>query len=618
MCGIYGEYFPNTLLSKKEQFLKANDLNTSRGPDMSGYWTDSKFVQLGFRRLSIMDISENGNQPMLSMHQKFAMVFNGEIYNFISLKQELLSKGYTFKSDSDSEVLVNYFECFGIKNTLDVIEGMFAIALYDLVDTSISLIRDFAGIKPLFYSYNKGNIVFGSRYDQVAKHKNSINNVIDQEVLRTYLKMHYIPAPYGILEDTFQVYPGECVNIDSKGKLSKYTYWEFPTLSEEDLICDKEEALQFLDSKLKESVKDQLEADVPLGTFLSGGIDSPLVTSYAKANKQDLKAFTIGSDSKVHDESEDAKTYASLIGVDILLEKMFASDANKILNECMSNLQEPFADYSIIPTYELTKNASKSFTVMLSGDGGDELFFGYERFHSVYKNLNFTWLPHKLRYLAYGLDKLLFKNKHMNSCILSDTLSDAHKGLHSRTNTSILEKVFPSIVGIDEKTLPFYKYSEKLNKNQFLHEMRKAEFYGMMQKTLTKVDRMSMANSIEVRVPFLQKKFIEAAMKIHPKLSLKKSQKKLILKNLLRKLVPNSPIDNKKRGFSVPLSKWLREDLKDEISKGIFNPFFIKIFDIDEKTLLSVWKEHQEGKKDHKWFLFTIYSLQQWHENLKK
>ena len=273
MCGIYGEYFPNTLLSKKEQFLKANDLNTSRGPDMSGYWTDSKFVQLGFRRLSIMDISENGNQPMLSMHQKFAMVFNGEIYNFISLKQELLSKGYTFKSDSDSEVLVNYFECFGIKNTLDVIEGMFAIALYDLVDTSISLIRDFAGIKPLFYSYNKGNIVFGSRYDQVAKHKNSINNVIDQEVLRTYLKMHYIPAPYGILEDTFQVYPGECVNIDSKGKLSKYTYWEFPTLSEEDLICDKEEALQFLDSKLKESVKDQLEADVPLGTFLSGGID---------------------------------------------------------------------------------------------------------------------------------------------------------------------------------------------------------------------------------------------------------------------------------------------------------------------------------------------------------
>ena len=513
---------------------------------------------------------------------------------------------------------MNYFECFGIKNTLDVIEGMFAIALYDLVDTSISLIRDFAGIKPLFYSYNKGNIVFGSRYDQVAKHKNSINNVIDQEVLRTYLKMHYIPAPYGILEDTFQVYPGECVNIDSKGKLSKYTYWEFPTLSEEDLICDKEEALQFLDSKLKESVKDQLEADVPLGTFLSGGIDSPLVTSYAKANKQDLKAFTIGSDSKVHDESEDAKTYASLIGVDILLEKMFASDANKILNECMSNLQEPFADYSIIPTYELTKNASKSFTVMLSGDGGDELFFGYERFHSVYKNLNFTWLPHKLRYLAYGLDKLLFKNKHMNSCILSDTLSDAHKGLHSRTNTSILEKVFPSIVGIDEKTLPFYKYSEKLTKNQFLHEMRKAEFYGMMQKTLTKVDRMSMANSIEVRVPFLQKKFIEAAMKIHPKLSFQKFQKKQILKDLLRKLVSNPPIDTKKRGFSVPLSKWLREDLKVEISKGIFNTTFIKKFNIDINTLQVVWEEHQQGRKDHKWFLFTIYSLQQWHENLKK
>lgn len=618
MCGIYGEFFPNTLLSEKEQFLKANDLNTNRGPDMSGYWTDSNSVQLGFRRLSIMDVSENGNQPMVSMHQKYAMVFNGEIYNFISLKEELLCKGYIFKSESDSEVLVNYFECFGIQKTLDVIEGMFAIALFDIDDQSISLIRDFAGIKPLFYSYNIGNVVFGSRYDQVAKHKNSIDNAIDQEVLKTYIKMHYIPAPYGILEDTFQVYPGEYVNIDSKGKLSKYIYWEFPALSEEDLISDKEEALHFLDSKLKESVKDQLEADVPLGTFLSGGIDSPLVTTYAKASKEDLKAFTIGSDSKIHDESEDAKTYASLIGVDILLEKMVASDAKKILKDCMRNLQEPFADYSIIPTYELTKNASKSFTVMLSGDGGDELFFGYERFHSVYKNFKFTWLPHRLRYLAYGLDKLIFKNKYINSCILADNLAQAHKELHSRTNSSILEKVFPSMVGTDEKTLPFYKYSEKLNKNQFLHEMRKAEFYGMMQKTLTKVDRMSMANSIEVRVPFLQKKVIEAALKIHPKLSLKKTQKKQILKDLLRKLVSNPPIDNKKRGFSVPLSKWLREDLKEEISKGIFNTTFIKKFNIDTNTLQVVWEEHQQGTKDHKWFLFTIYSLQQWHENLKK
>ena len=317
---------------------------------------------------------------MISMNQKFAMVFNGEIYNFITLKQELQSLGYTFKSESDSEVLVNYFECFGIQKTLKVIDGMFAIALYHIEKKSISLIRDFAGIKPLFYSFSQGNVVFGSRYDQVAKHENSINSPIDQQVLKTYLKMHYIPAPYGILKDTFQVYPGECINIDSKGNRSKYIYWEFPEIIEDTLISDREQALHFLDSKLKESVKDQLEADVPLGTFLSGGIDSPLVTSYAKASKDDLKAFTIGSDSKVHDESEDAKIYASLIGVDMLLDKMVALDAKKILKECMSNLQEPFADFSIIPTYELTKNASKSFTVMLSGDGGDELFLDMNDF----------------------------------------------------------------------------------------------------------------------------------------------------------------------------------------------------------------------------------------------
>ena len=208
MCGIYGEFFPNGNLTQEQKFRKSNDLNFHRGPDMMGRWSDENLVQLGFRRLSIMDVSENGNQPIISMYHKFCMVFNGEIYNFRELRKELLSSGYTFKSESDSEVLVNYFECFGLEKTLEVIDGMFAIALYDIQHQRIYLIRDFAGIKPLFYSNTNGNIVFGSRYDQIAKHQNSINNEIDQQVLKTYLKMHYIPAPYGILKDTFQVYPG--------------------------------------------------------------------------------------------------------------------------------------------------------------------------------------------------------------------------------------------------------------------------------------------------------------------------------------------------------------------------------------------------------------------------
>lgn len=618
MCGIYGEFFPNGNLTQEQNFRKSNDLNFHRGPDMMGRWSDENLVQLGFRRLSIMDVSENGNQPMISMHHKFCMVFNGEIYNFRELKKELLSRGYTFKSESDSEVLVNYFECFGLEKTLEVIDGMFAIALYDIQHQRIYLIRDFAGIKPLFYSNTNGNIVFGSRYDQIAKHQNSIDNEIDQQVLKTYLKMHYIPAPYGILKDTFQVYPGECVTIESSGELSKYLYWEFPEIDKNKLIQNKEEALKFLDENLSLSVKDQLEADVPLGTFLSGGIDSPLVTSYAKAYKKDLKAFTIGSDSEVHDESEDAQKYASLIGIDMLLDKMDASDAKKILKDCMSNLQEPFADFSVIPTYELTKNASKKFKVMLSGDGGDELFYGYERFESVSKNLKFTWIPKPLRYFFYGLDKILFKNNHINDCILEDNLAKSHRELHSRTSEHYLNKVFPTLENVKMKYLPFYHYSEKSDKLTFLHHMRKAEFYGMMQKTLTKVDRMSMANSLEVRVPFLQRKLIESALKIHPDLSFGRRRKKQILKDLLRILIPQAPIDNRKRGFSVPLSKWLKEDLKDEVEEAIFSQQFLNVFSISEKALKLVWHEHQRGLRDHKWFLFTIYSLQQWHKNLGK
>lgn len=618
MCGIYGEFFPNRKLSSKADFLKHNDFNLNRGPDMSGYWSDKKNIQLGFRRLSILDLSESGNQPMLSNNNRYAMVFNGEIYNFLKLKEELINKGYSFSSQGDSEVLVNYFECFGLQKTLDQIDGMFAIALYDIVNNDLTLIRDFAGIKPLHYSKTNENIVFGSRYDQIAKHNLSINSLIDKEVLKTYLRMHYVPAPYGILEGTFQLEPGQCITFKSDGTFSSKKYWQFPEIKEEQLITNKKEALNLLKVELEKAVKDQMISDVPLGAFLSGGIDSPLIVNAAKKNKKDVKAFSIGSDSKIHDESEDAKKYAKLIDVDLHLKKMKSFDAMHIIKDCMNNFQEPFADFSLIPTYQLTSNASKEFTVMLSGDGGDELFFGYERFNSVGKNLKYRWLPGFLRYPIYGIDKLLFKNKHINSCILNEELADSHKNLHSRVTNNELNLVFPNLKNEKEKTIDCYNYSENNSEFKFYNDMRNAEFYGMMQKTLTKVDRMSMANSLEVRVPFLQKSFINAAVKIHPKLSFANSGKKQILKDLLKKELPKSPIDNRKRGFTIPLRKWLREELKEEFEKEIFNTEFLQEFGINKKELEKVWHTHQAGEKDNKWFIFTIYSLQQWRKKQKE
>ncbi len=616
MCGIYGEFFTTRNLSKKEDFIEINNLNALRGPDSSGFWSNGRNCQLGFRRLSILDLSISGNQPMISQDGNWVMVFNGEIYNYKEIKEELLKFECEFEGSSDSEVLINCFQFFGIEATLDKVDGMFAIGLYNAVDDKVYLIRDFAGIKPLFYSLSNGNLVFGSQYNQIVGHPLNKDSEIDLEVLKLYLEMHYMPAPFGIFTNTFQVEPGEIIEIDRECKVSKKKYWNFPELDRENLISDKGEAIELIGRELEKSVQQELNSDVPVGSFLSGGIDSPLITYYANKSQNNIKAFSIGSDSAVHDESKDAIHYANEIGCDFYLEKMTSTDALNILSKSMNGLNEPFSDFSLIPTYVVTKNAKNYCTVILSGDGGDELFFGYERFYSVLKNARFKKWPFK--YMWYGLDKILFKNKHINGALLSESFGKAHKKLHSRSSKDLLDAVFPNLAKIKSKSMVCYQYSDEKDELQMLHKMRKAEFYGMMQKTLIKVDRMSMANSVEVRVPFLKKSFIELALKIDPKLSYGENRKKEILKNLLNSHIKDAPISNIKRGFTIPLEQWLREDLKKPVFDEIFNSNFISCFKISEQELQKIWKEHQNERKDHKWFIFTLYSLAVWFKSIKE
>ncbi|WP_456439198.1 asparagine synthase (glutamine-hydrolyzing) [Psychroserpens sp.] len=614
MCGIYGEFFKKSKLSSKEAFLKRNDLNILRGPDMSGYWTNSSDCQLGFRRLSILDLSKRGNQPMLSYDSKFAIVFNGEIYNFQEIKADLINENIPFQTETDSEVLVNAIAFYGLIDTLKKLDGMFAFAVYNIEEKQLDLVRDFAGIKPLFYSFDEGNLVFGSRYDQVSKHDLNKNNGIDNSVLRLYLKRHYMPAPFGIINKTFQLRPGEIVSVLSNGTLEKKLYWEFPDLEDTGLIESENEAVNYIEKELTASVHAQMVSDVQLGTFLSGGIDSPLVTYLAKQKDAEIQSYSIGSDSSKHDESEIATAYAKKIGCKFRLDKMTAKSAMDILEDSMEHLKEPFADFSLIPTYLLCHNAKKMGTVMLSGDGGDELFFGYQRFESVFKNKKGFKLPKSLRYLAYGLDKLLFNKKHFNEVLLQKDLANAHQGLHSRFSDTDINALFPNLEPIANKDLPYYNYKNNLSDKELLHAMRKAEYYDMMQKTLIKVDRMSMANSMEVRVPFLKKSMIEASLKIDPELAFKNNEKKVLLKRLLGKLIPGTPISHIKKGFSIPLTAWLKKDLKEPIMQTLFDKNFIDTFQLSETELNRIWNMHQTGKKDYKWVLFTLYSLAKWHQ----
>ena len=616
MCGIFGEFTMSSGLLEKSAFMQLNALSHRRGPDSSGHYSNRENVQFGFNRLAILDLSANGDQPMHSPSGRYSLVFNGEVYNHLELRQSLAKEDVVFRGTSDTETLVNAFDIWGVRPTIEKLDGMFGMAIYDHQNGHLHLVRDFAGIKPLHYGLRDGHLVFASQYNQISHHPKFRDRSINPRVLKLYLRQHFVPAPFGILENTFQVLPGEIVTITRDFSVKKERYWELPDEVEPE-IFEAQKALDFLHDALDSAVRDELLSDVPLGSFLSGGIDSPLICYYAgKNSSQPLKAFTIGSDSRVHDESEDARTYSDFMSLDLLLRKMDSSEAMNELDHAMMSLTEPFADPSIIPTYLVSRLAREKVTVALSGDGGDELFFGYERFWSVLKNKPFHHWPWLLKYLLYGADKVLLKGKTVNSNLLFKTLGEGHFAGHSRMSEALVNEVFPDLNGVqlpDEYDV--YRYEDATTTQGVLGKMRKAEFYGMMQKTLLKVDRASMSNSLEIRVPFLKKSFIEASLKVDPMLSYGPDKKKALLKQLLRSHFPQAPIDNRKRGFSVPLEKWMREGLQTPFRRILLeNRRIHEDFNINDKALSALLEEHLAVRRDNKWPLFTIYSLFRWKE----
>ena len=622
MCGIFGEITLGRKQTEKSVFLKLLRLSKNRGPDKEGYYSNGSFLQFGFNRLKVLDLSENAYQPILSQNKRYVMVFNGEIYNYLDIKNKLKNKGFNFKSTGDSEVIINSFQFYGLSKTIEMIDGMFAISLYDNFKKNLHLIRDFAGIKPLHYGYNNKTVVFASQYNQIARHPIFCDNPYNQDVIKLYLSQHFIPAPFGIIKQSYQVMPGEVITFDKQGKKFQKRYWELPKKIEPTIFNEKE-ALKTISDSLNSSVKKQLISDVPLGVFLSSGIDSTLISLLAKKiSNKSLNAYTIGSDSRVHDETEGAKKYAKMIGLKHTLKNMNGENALTLLDEINKCFTEPFSDLSLIPTNYVSKIAKKDVNVILSGDGGDELFFGYERFWSIAKNLKIQILPYFLKYSLYGVDKIISGNKYINSNCLFENQGDAHYNLHKRFNNLDMDKIFPSLKDIlIPESFDIYRYKKPKNNLELLQLMRYSEFYGMMQKTLRKVDMASMNNSLEVRVPFLNKTFIESTLKIDPFLSYgpntgRSVKNKILLKKILKSHLPNFKTDQFKKGFTVPLSKWLKEDLYKPISEVLMDDSLNDHFGLNKKALEKMLKDHSSSKSDNKWPLFTIYSLFQWRKNL--
>lgn len=608
MSGILVEFsLERNRITSKELFLNLLDISKNRGPDKQEYFShEDNRLQIG---VNLLTVSEENILTGIGQSERYSVVYDGKIHNLQELGNSISSKSVS----SNYEILFELFDHFGIEKTIQKLDGSFAIVIYEKTKNNLIFARDFAGVKPLFYGISKNALIIAQQYDQLIAHPEFSSAEIDNEVLKLYLKQHFIPAPFGLYKNTFQVYPGEIIYF-SNGKFTKKQYWELPEEFEIE-IFDRYDAQKLISNVLTENLS-HIHEQSSFGSFLSGGVDSPLLCSFLKERKKDFPVFTMGSNSRVHDESGRAREFSEALNLAQIILKLDAGKMMKSWDEAIHSLHEPFADFSILPTYMLSKEAKKHVPVIFSADGPDELFFGYERFWSIGKNIRFQQFPSVLKKAIYGFDKYTTGNKRVNSVLLSPYQGKAHEGLHSRFNSEWLHKIFPDLKNYSfPNEWDVYNYDNSKDIRSLLHDMRRAEFYGMMQKTLRKVDMGSMENGLEVEVPFLRKNMIEAALKIDPLLSYGNGQKKQILKDILFNRVPSMKDDNLKKGFSVPLSGWIRKELKDPFL-DLCELDILKDFGINRTQLKDMLTIHIEGKQDFKWPLFTIFSLVHFHRKI--
>ncbi|PVW16457.1 asparagine synthase (glutamine-hydrolyzing) [Marixanthomonas spongiae] len=602
MCGFLGEYTFKNILSNTNEFSDLLALSKHRGPDATKIEECEENYRLGFNRLALLDLSPAGEQPKKSPSKRFHLVFNGEIYNYKELIKEYGLEG--LRSTADTEVLLHLFDAIGIIDTLKALNGMFAIAVIDTISNTLYLSRDFAGIKPLFYGKNENGIVFASQFDQIFKHEWFCHNLILRpEIVREYFAFGYMQAPNTVFQSIFQVNPGECLQIDSNGNFETSIIAHF----KKEVAVQANFRLETLQKKIEKAVTIQLNSDRSLAAFLSGGIDSTLVTSYAKKNKENLEGFTLEVTDKKLNESDYAKAYANHLN---LKHKIVAVDKDAlidIVDEHFKSFSEPFGDYSSIPTYMVTKKAVKFHTAMLSGDGGDELFWGYPRMFDVLKKAWWFKMPFFLR-----------KNivRITNKLGLSNTYAPFHKSLesfwlhkHIKLPEALLNEVFST--PFSNEMLNLYQMGKGSNKKRLQHFLRWNEFYGHMQRVLVKVDRTSMKNSLEVRVPFLDKHVIDYAWTLHQSIDTL-TQLKQPLKKLVQQEIPEQLLMQEKKGFSIPIESWFKNELKEDLLNVVINK---RIFGIDtEKEHLLKKYVHNFINAEHNngWGVWHIYAWQKW------
>lgn len=610
MCGIVGLININNEFVDNRVINRSADLLTKRGPDDSGVWTEGS-VGLGHRRLSILDLSSAGHQPMISADGRFVIVYNGEVYNFIELRKELDQVKGGWRSNSDTEVIMAAYAEWG-PSCVTRFHGMFAFAIWDRQEKILFAARDRMGVKPFYYHYSARCFAFASRPRALFGLSPELSREINEQALRLYLEIGYIPAPYSIYRDVRKLPPAHYLLIDSSG-LRLERYWDFRDIKPERAWEERseEELVDELDGIVSRGVRSRMISDVPLGAFLSGGIDSSLVVAMmAKHSSKPVKTFTIGFDEKEYDESTHARAVADYLGTEHHCEYLKVNDLLQLMPTFQDEYDEPFFDSSAFPTMAVSRLARSHVTVSLSGDGGDELFGGYHYYQIANRLNHFFSLPVSLR---KGLASVAGLIPNHQFKLLAGALQQPDRASAFVFSRSIA-KDFRGVLlpTVENKTKGIRElFSETSNIfPSGLHPseqgMRLDAFYTLPDDYLQKVDIASMAFSLESRDPLLDQDLVEWAMKLPLCWKLHKGKNKYLLRELAYRYVPREILDRPKQGFSVPIDKWLRGPLNGWAEERLNDKVLFQNIPLDQSAVYELWKMHNSGSRNVHPLLWAI------------
>ncbi|MFL5763463.1 MAG: asparagine synthase (glutamine-hydrolyzing) [Bacteroidia bacterium] len=619
MCGIAGYYSPERVFSETDLHAMTNAV-AQRGPDAEGFFSD-ELIGFGHRRLSIIDLSEDANQPMHSSCGRYVIVYNGEVYNFMEIAAELRQKFKTdFKTSSDTEVILEAYACYG-PDFVTKLNGMFALAIYDKVKKELFLCRDRVGIKPLYYFWDGKNFAFGSEIKALTP-LSLIPKKLDRNGIYQFLHLGFIPAPNSIYESIKKLGAGSWLVV-SENKLQQHAYWKINQQIKHRVISNEKEAIVKLSDLLMSSVQYQIKSDVPFGVFLSGGIDSSLLTANA-VNLSGVKVntFSIGFQENKYNESTYAKAVANHLGTNHHEFIVSYRDAINLIDTIFDAYSEPFADPSAIPTMLVSKLARQHVTVALSGEGGDELFLGYGSYQWARRLGNPA--VHALRRPIGGLlarsGKFERHSKYFDypnrQALYSHILSQE---LYHFSLPEIAAITTPAFINAPDTTNmeAFNSFGieiEHLRRNlQPIEKQAIFDLHFYLQgDLLTKMDRASMHFSLEARVPYLDHRIIEFSMNLAPELKYRDGTTKYLLKEILYQYVPKKFFERPKQGFAIPLEEWLKKELRFLIDEFLSKEMIEKYGIVDPAYVEKMKSDFLGGKSYYYMRIWLLIVLHKW------